>query len=83
MLAFPVSAANPELGLGREEESMGRNSDEKPVSVTVKEEQGGVTATVVTNEGNVYTGRDHPSYHWDRSVSDDRAIRDAVNKVGK
>ncbi|HEY3382633.1 MAG TPA: hypothetical protein VGK32_12740 [Vicinamibacterales bacterium] len=57
--------------------------NEKVVHVSTKEEQGGVTATVTTDSGNVYTGRDHPSYHWNRSVSEDRAIRDAVKKVNR
>ena len=62
---------------------MSGTKEEKVVHVTTKEEQGGVTATVTTDAGNVHTGRDHPSYHWDRSVSADRAIREATEKVNR
>lgn len=59
------------------------HEDEKVVSVSTKEECGGYTATVVTDAGNVYTGRSHPLDSMFSDASEDKAIRNAVNKVGR
>lgn len=60
-------------------------SDEKVVTVTTEQSNGGYTATVVTDQGNVYTGRDH---WWNTPLgqgeaSESKAVQKAVEKVGR
>jgi len=62
---------------------MASEKDEKIVHVSTKDESGGISATVTTDSGNVYTGRDHPSYHWSHTASEDNAIRDAARKLNR
>ena len=54
---------------------------ETAISVSTEEKSGGITATVVTDAGKVYTGRSHWSDNFAGDVSEDRAIRDATRKV--
>lgn len=55
---------------------------EKVVHVETKEELGGYTTTVVTDQGNVHTGRDHWFNHpFGGDATPERSVRDALRKV--
>ncbi|MBS1816985.1 MAG: hypothetical protein JSU08_03560 [Acidobacteria bacterium] len=60
---------------------------EKVVHVSTREESGGITATVTTDAGNVYTGRSYPDYPIaglgliKNEASEDKAVRDATRKI--
>lgn len=58
---------------------------EKIVHVTTEHEYGGITATVTTDAGNVYTGRSHPSQGFlaPAEVSKERAITEATMKMNR
>lgn len=60
-------------------------SNERVVRVTTTKEAGGITATVTTDEGNVYTGRSHPSqgFFGNAEVTEEKAIREATKKMNK
>ena len=66
---------------------MARHDDERIVSVSTREESGGISATVTTDAGNVYSGRSHDEYPmWGLGLvkdtaSEDKAIRDATRKM--
>ena len=61
------------------------SQNERIVSVTTTRESGGITATVTTTEGNVYTGRSHPSQgiFGNADVTKAGAISAATKKMNK
>ena len=66
---------------------MASKESEHVVSVTTREVNGGISATVTTDAGNVYSGRSHDDYPiWGlglvkETASEDKAIRDATRKM--
>ncbi len=61
------------------------SDQERIVRVSTTRESGGITATVVTDEGNVYTGRSHPSqgFFGNAPVTEEKAISEATKKMNK
>ena len=62
---------------------MSHDNDKRIVSVSTERESGGITATVVTSDGEVYTGRSHWSntFMGRGEASESEAIKDAVKKI--
>jgi hypothetical protein len=63
---------------------MARDGDTpKVVSVTTEEVSGGITATVVTSDGDVHTGRSHwfNTFMGQGEATESEAIRNAMDKI--